>query len=982
MNRRILLIDADAEFRDTLSRQLGRYRVAVTTEPDPDRALALAASDEPALVLIGIEERDKTTGFRTFQKCKKALASTPVVLVTSTVSPDELAKHRKLKSHADEYIDKRTMTNEELIGKLDNLIGLGDLQENGDALDIPVEDDIPMELADGDVVLDETVGEDGEPGEAAREFVHEALTVGPKSGVKVDRVVEAETDAAFDALLGGDEPAPARPVAAAVPEPVAAETSAVPEPVPHPSRPDSALYAPVVAEQSELDSAAVPEPVPHPGRLDSDNYPPADAAVDSHTVVEDEGVSSETAVSIPEEDLVPLDDEMPVEVAPLDEPAPAPAPAPAPVIDAKPAPVPEAKHPSGSHPAIDLGLDAVAQDADREQSGVYDRRGLRKIGELERQITQLKQELDRARAAAETAVKSSGREAQFLKLREQVDTKDRELRQAKGDLAARDGELADTRKKLEQLQHAKAQLETKNGELERKIFEGGDLAKEAEARLSAATGELATLQAEVAAKAKALDDAEAGHRAALAKLREELETAHESSRKETIEELRRVSAQERESSTGELARQHQAQLAELTSKHDATIAELTKKHDAATAELAKKHSKELVRLKADLAGELSQLNEELGGEIAQLKRALEAKEAELAEAHTAKAEGLAAAQAGHAEQVAQLSAKHQAEIASLQEEHAEARERDAAAQAQALSQLKQELDQTTASNEGKLAAARRELEELIAQHEDHKGQLHEQHRGAITQLEQAHQQQLAEAQAERARLAEAAQAAAESHRTALAEAQRRHEAELADTRATAEREAAELRAQAAAARRATDEAVARHENERDALQEQHGKELAELEAKHERALALANGDFLKQKSVADAEHAREVAALKAEAQRQAEELEREKAELQRGLSSARDSLKRSENELASAVQTIADRNAELRQHTAAIAERDQRIAELRKEIEALEQENASYQDQVLRAYQKIKSDEAMVAKARKAMAIALTVLDEEDKAPA
>jgi chromosome segregation ATPase len=79
------------------------------------------------------------------------------------------------------------------------------------------------------------------------------------------------------------------------------------------------------------------------------------------------------------------------------------------------------------------------------------------------------------------------------------------------------------------------------------------------------------------------------------------------------------------------------------------------------------------------------------------------------------------------------------------------------------------------------------------------------------------------------------------------------------------------------------------------------------------------------------------------------------------------------------VQTIADRNAELRAHAAAIAERDQRLSELRKEIDGLETENASYQDQVLRAYQKIKSDEAMVARAKKAMAIALTVLDEDPK---
>src|SRR5262249_31099384 len=105
----------------------------------------------------------------------------------------------------------------------------------------------------------------------------------------------------------------------------------------------------------------------------------------------------------------------------------------------------------------------------------------------------------------------------------------------------------------------------------------------------------------------------------------------------------------------------------------------------------------------------------------------------------------------------------------------------------------------------------------------------------------------------------------------------------------------------------------------------------------------------------------------------------EARELERGLSNAREAHKRTEAELASAVNTIAERNSELRAHAQAIAERDQGIAELRKEIETLETENASYQEQVLRAYQKIKSDEAMVARARKAMAIALTVLDDEGK---
>jgi chromosome segregation ATPase len=127
----------------------------------------------------------------------------------------------------------------------------------------------------------------------------------------------------------------------------------------------------------------------------------------------------------------------------------------------------------------------------------------------------------------------------------------------------------------------------------------------------------------------------------------------------------------------------------------------------------------------------------------------------------------------------------------------------------------------------------------------------------------------------------------------------------------------------------------------------------------------------------DAEHERQRKDTIAEHGRIVGELTTERDELRRGLSSARDIAKRNETELASAVQTIADRNAELRAHVAAISERDQRIADLRREIEGLEHENASYQEQVLRAYQKIKTDEAMVARAKKAMAIALTVLDDQ-----
>src|SRR4051812_45385888 len=97
MNRRVLLIDLDPAFRDTLTRLLNRYRVVVMTESDAERAIGLANADPPSLFVVGVDEPDKA-GFRVFQKCKKgALSKVPVMLVTSTVSPEAFAKHRSLK---------------------------------------------------------------------------------------------------------------------------------------------------------------------------------------------------------------------------------------------------------------------------------------------------------------------------------------------------------------------------------------------------------------------------------------------------------------------------------------------------------------------------------------------------------------------------------------------------------------------------------------------------------------------------------------------------------------------------------------------------------------------------------------------------------------------------------------------------------------------------------------------------------------------
>src|SRR5580704_8743195 len=124
MNRRILLIDPDAQFHGLLSRELARYKVTVEAAADGEKAIAAAAANPPALIVIAADEPDKH-GFKTFQKCRKAVTKVPIAMVTASVAPSSFKRHGEGKVHAELYLDKRGLGTDELLGKLDELIGLG-----------------------------------------------------------------------------------------------------------------------------------------------------------------------------------------------------------------------------------------------------------------------------------------------------------------------------------------------------------------------------------------------------------------------------------------------------------------------------------------------------------------------------------------------------------------------------------------------------------------------------------------------------------------------------------------------------------------------------------------------------------------------------------------------------------------------------------------------------------------------------------------
>jgi len=1049
MKRRVLLIDADTDFRDTLTHQLGRYSVEVTTEVDPDKAIGNATADPPEMLVIAVEEPDKA-GFRAFQKARKTLpAKLPIILVTKSMSPDSFSKHRSLKVHADEYIDKRDASEAEVVGKIDNLIGLGDLSDDGahnPAAGAAAEDDLPMELADGDVVLEDHLDDHG--GEEDGEFdVHGAQTVGPNSGVQVDQMVAAETDAAFDMLMGDATPPPVE-VKRGLPglsdfhdkittlgdEPPrldGMEDSAIPEPVPHKIPDDDDLDGVPAAPTPDADS--VPKPIEDSKRLDAKHEESEFASEEPvHVGPPDEAVQAEVSAhdslsSIPlvDDDLVALDDDA---IEEIDESAQdASSPVPQPIGEAANQPstrlaaqepsaqVPEPPHEnprepsgaiphligvkepttpatettvtrepivpeaakkpgSGAHSPVDLGLDVLAQDAEREQSGVYDRKSLRKIGELERQIAQLKNELERARAAAEAADKGASRESQFIKLRETTLSRETELKQVKTKFDQQSKELAEIQEKLRQALAAKSALDVKSTELDREIDEVRTKNKDLAASLKDATAQASQLEQELDAKTRAAAAAEKS----LAQLEKDL-TTERATRAASASDSERALRLERD----QLLARHKGELAMLRAETEAAtelaivrvreeyeVEKLRAIKDAveeaqriaaqerseALTVVENKHNQQLLDIRRQHADALTAQKNEMDVEIERLKT-------QIIEAQASGVAAVAAAEGAAKDELERVRGEHAAELTKLGESNN-----------RAMTELERRLEETIASYEAK-------LDDVRKAHEAEKAELESTHRHAIADLRSRNDQEVAQ-------LTEAAKKQIETHRAELADEQAKHATLLAAANDTAERQLAEQQELVRQANEQLERAKAAWAAEREELRQQHASQIGELQARHEQELAVAQGEHQKAKAEAETAHKQAIEALKAEADRMLRQLEaerdrnidelrKERDELAKGLSGARDSLQRSQGELANAVQTIAERNHELREHAKAIAERDQRISQLRGEIESLEQENANYQEQVLRAYQKIKADEAMVARARKAMAIALTVLDDQ-----
>ena len=97
---------------------------------------------------------------------------------------------------------------------------------------------------------------------------------------------------------------------------------------------------------------------------------------------------------------------------------------------------------------------------------------------------------------------------------------------------------------------------------------------------------------------------------------------------------------------------------------------------------------------------------------------------------------------------------------------------------------------------------------------------------------------------------------------------------------------------------------------------------------------------------------------------------------------------RAEGELAARVQEVdqshrrvASLEADLDAARAEVGDRDVRVAQTRDRISELESKVTDYEDQIVRAYQRLRADEKTTEKARRALAVALALIDERASVP-
>jgi chromosome segregation ATPase len=264
------------------------------------------------------------------------------------------------------------------------------------------------------------------------------------------------------------------------------------------------------------------------------------------------------------------------------------------------------------------------------------------------------------------------------------------------------------------------------------------------------------------------------------------------------------------------------------------------------------------------------------------------------------------------------------------------------------------------------------------------------HHTELARIDAAHK---AEVEGLQKRLADEQAAATERFTSEVARLRREHEKAIAASKEeqglqlTSERQAYEALTEAKE-RDHRNEILGmrrRHEEELTAAEERRQRDIVEQEQRRIAELDAAEGRRRAELQTRDENHHQRVTEIERRHLNEKTELgEKHRSDHDQALGRAA----RAEGELAARVQEVdqshrrvSSLEADLDAARAEVGDRDVRIAQTRDRIAELESKVTDYEDQIVRAYQRLRADEKTTEKARRALAVALALIDERASVP-
>ncbi|HVZ86031.1 MAG TPA: response regulator [Polyangia bacterium] len=700
-DRIALCIEPDSATADQIKRLLVPNGFEVKSIADGDEAMEWGRVNKPAVIVLSVEP--KKVGYAICNKLRRSpsLREVPLVLISGEETQATFDQHKKLKSHADEYMLK-PLDNQDLLVKVGGLLKL-DLSAQ------PSEDDVHELDADADIVLadDDDIEVVGSSSADADDDTEEkTLAVDPE---RLDDGVVAE----------GANPRDT------------SQESAVPEEGP-PAPFEGEKFDPATQAAFAALEAGSPEGAPQGNDM-----------VDLRTLWSDDDLPPNLAWERPPVDGKETTAEHP---APFNGEAAAAADDPdiyrtGETLGPEPIPAEGAAYggavqaPVTSENEVPPAPDEVAfEDVSTEASGriISERFGLpvddtrlreaearntelaARIHSLENERQTLRKEIEEARERF-TQSATFSKEREFLGLREIINRKEKDILDLRDALDAKDRQILDHKDKIRELDRGRRDLEESTIGFERnlvaaneKVAElGQDREKSVErekvlkARLDDAHVELRKAHDEIDAIKKRAAQDEARARAESDRLRGEMETR-----------------------LGEQDEAHRAEVARLSDEHGQEMGSAEAARQAEAARIDAAHRAEIESLQRRLAEEQAQAAERLSSEVSRLRKE---HEKAIASARDEQALQLASERQSYEALAEQKERDHRNEILGMRRRHEEEalaaeerRQRDIAEQeARRISELE--------------AAENRRRSELTARDEAHHGRVTEIERRHLTE---------------------------------------------------------------------------------------------------------------------------------------------------------------------------------------------------------------------------------------------------------